>query len=381
MMSVAIQDGRRVFSAGPDGFRAACLPIVASTYFIPFPGVGAYTMPAVMTALIVLDFGRRWSLQELALGILCLTLSGFAFLVDIEKGLFALSISVALFGGMYGAKLRSDYALGPALLLHVGFAALSTASLVVSGEDVVPAFLYGETRHAVHANEFISARISGLYQEPSTFGLHMLLLSLLPMGGRARFYEVSFLCLAIVSTSMITLFALARLAWVLRAQVLTRAGLWYVVLLTPFVALIVVPALLFMGEKVWTYADTGILESTRFVVFAVAADVVLGGAVPWFGLSEDALKDFVVYDTGLFISTPLLLGFIGLPFLLLFIYLALRKPFMLLMGLTKMTISNPLAWAVLMRYERQRSTRTTQGRSSSERGQLERGKPPESPVR
>lgn len=324
------------------------VPILISVYLVPIPGFGTKLLPLLMLIYLLMD-----SRVRLKAGNLMLFGAGMAtvfLLMILEPGKmnFLIGLLLVIMISHLTEVAGRPWDLRKALWLHMAAAIFSAFSLIGLGYDMVPEILYGESRHAVHNNSFLTFRASGLYQEPSTMGLHMLLLSIWADRSHPdrKWIGLTFSGIALLTFSSITILAAFKIAIDLRHTLRSKS------------ALLLVPVILVGGyfalqsfygfflDKLILYNSNGFENAKRFEALFFTLDQIAVGRFNFFtGHPPETIQRFVLYDLGPLISTSLILGLSGV--ILMLVFLARMRPTILNFAIilsTKAAIGNPLLW-------------------------------------
>lgn len=346
--------GRRALSkSGASGLRDWLTPLVLSLFIVPLPGLGSRAIPFFLVIWLLSDPRLRVRQGEVLIYALLVVVGFVMILLQPEKAGFLISLLLALLITRLLEVIPRDWSLIPALWLLLSAAGVSFLSLVSLGYDMIPMALYGESRHAIHANAFLHFRISGLYLEPSTFGLHMLLLSIWAnhLHSDRRWVAMVFSVLALLTFSSITILAAFKIALDLRHLLRSRAA----VVLVPLVAVGGGTALynfyLFFTDKLILYQSRGLETAKRFeALFLTLDQISLGEFNFLLGHPPETIQKYVFYDLGPVLSVPLILGLGGV--LVILVFLARMRLTVLNLAIvlaTKATINNPLLWIATSR--------------------------------
>lgn len=335
------------------GVRSWVTPLMLSIYLLPMPGNGVQLMPVLLLVFLCLDSRIRFHWREpiifsaLVCAILVLTL--------IQPGkitFFATLIFMAVITRFMAAS-RRRWNLLPTLYLHSSMAGISLLSLSQFGYDILPNIFWGESRHWVHANEFVSFRVSGLYQEPSTFAVHMLLMAMWAdqVHRRRPLISLAFALLAAASFSSISIIAAIKILLSARRILGKQPGIFILPLILTVIAFLMRDFYLFFSEKLFIYSERGWQAASRFEALFFTLDKIAMNEFNFFlGHTTEVLHAFVIYDLGLVLSTLMIMGMPGLFVIAVFL---VRFNFSLLgiavIVITKVTIGNPLLWVATCR--------------------------------
>ncbi len=334
--------------------RAWLTPILLSLYFVPLPEIGARVVPFLLVFYLLTDLRMRFRPYDALAFVGLASATVVLIILDPAKFGFLVSLLLAILITRLINESQGNWNLIPVLWIHAGAVATSALTLIAFGYDLIPQLIYGESRHAVHDNVFLKFRVSGLYQEPSTLGLHMLLLSLWAdqTHPRQRFVSMTFAGIALLTFSSITILAAFKIVMDLRKVLRSKFSL----LLLPVVLVGGVVALrsfyLFFVEKVSLYAGQGLETAKRFEALFFTWDQIAFDEFNFFqGHDTDIIQKFVVYDLGPLLSTLLILGFPGALLVTAFL---VRMRFSLvniaIVLATKATLNNPLLWIATQRF-------------------------------
>ena len=323
---------------------------------MPIPGVGARAIPLLLILLLVSDPRARLKKNEFVIFIILSSLAFFLMLMQPEKIVFISSILLAILVNHLFTVIPREWSLIPTLWIHVTAAAISLASLTTSGSDFFPNFLYGESRHGIHINPYLNFRISGIYQEPSNFGLYMLLLSIWADHAhpKSRWVGMAFSIISLLTFSSVTILAAIKILYEVRGSLRSRTMMLLLPILMLGFGFILNIFYQFFSGKFVLYQAQGLEYSRRFEILTFTLDEIKLNRFSFLsGHSATVLEGYVVYDLGPLISTILILGFAGLIIAIFFI--ARMRPNLLNLAIvlvTKATINNPLLWIATRRFSK-----------------------------
>ena len=330
-------------------------PLFLSLYFVPITFVGSYGFPLLLIGSLLLFKKIEIEIYQIYIMIVSFSLLTLLALFDLSKAPFIFSIVLALFCSNLVAKSKLQMFLGPTLIAHIIFVFISYISILTNGDDFLPNLIYGESRHGIHKNDILNYRISGIYQEPATFGLHMLLLSIWSkkMNPNRIILANSFSILAILSFSSLTFLAILKVINDNFGTIKNNRGIIGTITLILLGFTISSSYYEFFISKLDLYMRNGIINSKRFEFLNLTANKYSTGELNLiFGHEMDAVQKYVVYDLGPVISTTLILG---IPGLILATTLIFRTKISLLnyviLLATKASINNPLLWIALLKKE------------------------------
>lgn len=334
--------------------REFIVPILLSLYFVPIPVLGAWAAPFLLLLCLLTDPRLSVPLSELLIYI------GFAFLILLmiliqpEKLSFLISLLLVVLISRMLELIARNWSLVPALWLHLGVALVSLLTLLSLGYDLLPMTIYGESRHGIHLNTFLTFRISGIYLEPSTMGLHMLLMSIWANHAHPekRWVAMTYSAMALASFSSVTIIAAFKIALDLRHQLRSRSALLLIPVLVLAGGIFLQRFYLFFEDKLSLYRAQGLDGSRRFEALFVTRDMISRGEFNiMLGHEIEIIQRYVFYDLGAVISTPMILGVGGV--LMVGAFLMRMRWSMINIAIvmaTKATINNPLLWIATRRF-------------------------------
>lgn len=342
------------------GLRDWMTPLLLSLYLVPLPGLGAHGIPFILVLWLLTDPRLCIRVVEVLIYFGLVAMGFLMILIQPDKFSFLISLMLVVLISRLLEILPRDWSLIPALWLHLGAAMVSLMTLVALGYDLAPMTLYGESRHAIHQNAFLTFRISGLYLEPSTMGLHMLLMSIWANHSHPdkRWVAMLYSGMSLVTFSSVTILAAFKIAHDLLLRLRSKAG----ILLIPVVILgsgmVLQPFYLFFTDKLALYNADGLENAKRFEALVFTLDMIgLGEFNLFLGHKVEVIQRYVFYDLGPVISTPMILGLGGV--LLILVFLARMRWSLLNIAIvmaTKATINNPLLWVATSRRRKLRTS-------------------------
>lgn len=333
------------------------LPFFASMYLIPFYFGFPLVIPLLCLFLTFCDLKPKWKSGEIFLVLFLVGSSLLIFLHSIDKAISFMVIAGCLFIALNYRDRLSNFSLSLAFCLHIIFALISFISLFFLGYDYIPEQIYGESRHLVHVNEFVSYRVSGIYREPSNFAVAMLLLAMwghqLQPSKLQHFQCLCFLGLSILTYSSVSILAMVYLFLKYGGTIFRAKSLPLFIILAPVLTLLAIPAVWFFIDKVILYQSRGLDDASRFQILSSFSD--FGAGFSWvFGASPKMLDDYVVYDLGPLLSPFLIYGAFGLIAIILFIRYAGFSMRLLILALTKVSPTNLLLWIVIINKDKRK---------------------------
>ncbi len=350
-LAVAVTAGDQIRT---DGIRAWVTPLLLSLFTVPLPGIGALGIPCLLAIWLLSDLRARIRVVEVLIYFVMVVL-GFAMtLVQPDKTMFIVSLMLVILLSRMMEVIPRQWSLIPALYIHAATLLISFASLLVLGFDVVTQTLHGESRNGIHNNPFLQFRISALYLEPSTLGVHMLLMSIWAQNAHPdkRWVSMAYAVFGALTFSSVTVLAGMKILFDARHLMRSRGGVMVAVAVFA-VSFFAAPVFyMFFADKLDLYSDRGMENAKRFaILFYTMDEISLGQFNLLLGHPTDVIKRFVVYDLGPVIATPMILGFVGLTIILVFV---MRMQWSLLnfaiVLATKATINNPLLWVATRRF-------------------------------
>ena len=351
----------RMLNGSTSGIRALATPLLVSLFVVPLPGVGVRAIPIFLIFWLLSDPKVRVRERDVMVFSIFALLGCTLMLAQPDKAVFVISLLLAILINQLLLSIPRHWSLVPTLWLHIIAALMSLATLLVYGSDLIPSLLYGESRHGIQADASLSFRISGVYQEPSTFGLHMLLLSIWAdhTDPHRRWVGSLFAVLALLTFSSITILAALQIVLQLRKSMSSRAWILLVPLVLVTGGTIMLIFYRFFAQKILLYQSMGWETVKRFeALFFTIREIDAGRYNFFLGHPAEVIQQFVIYDLGPIISTLLILGFGGVVTIIIFLA---RMRFTLLniavIAATKATINSPLLWIATSRFPRRRNSR------------------------
>jgi len=209
--------------------------------------------------------------------------------------------------------------------------------------DFFPNLLYGESRHLVQSNTFVNFRPSGVFQEPSTFAVYYLVIAILLSKiskEKNRKYIIFSILLSLLTFSVISLlFPIVLIPFFKRIR---------------YIFLLFIPIIFFIYEfinqfafnKINAYFDMGIENYARFeLLFEYLNDF------NYYGFQND-LSAYVAYDLGPIVYLFIFAGIFSFPLIIFLLFKAFKNLNLLVLLLTKISISNPLFWIAMNNRQR-----------------------------
>ena len=331
------------------------MPLFASMFVIPFFYDLPIFIPLCCILLTFFDLKQEWKTTEV---ILLAFITAFTFLMfthSFSKGVSLFGVLASIFIALNFKDRDYDFSLSLTFFFHILVVSSSFLSLYYFGYDYLPQLIYQESRHAVHFNEIVSYRVSGIYREPSNLGLSMLFLAMwghqMKQTRFIRFQCLCFLAIAILTYSSVSLLALVYLVYFYRKALLSSETLRISIFLVPVLVIISIPVVSFFIDKFTLYQNQGLENATRFLILSSGLQLADNFSFI-FGIVPSVLSDYVVYDLGPLISTLLVFGLCGLIPLIYFIKNAGFSIQLIILALTKVTLSNLLVWFVIFNRNR-----------------------------
>lgn len=325
-------------------------------------GVFMFAVPAFgvnvnLFYLISLLFILRWKVNKHRLKVYLFNLAIivpllFVLLVYPSKWLTLLVLFVAFTTGLYDKYNLKG--LKVILYVLIGSTLLSYITLLLSGQDLLPSILYGESRHSVGAFQEASFRPSGFYLEPSTLAYHFLLLAFLfdLIGKRFNTGVDKYIRICIVF-SFLTLSPASLVGLVFLKKFKIKKLRYRVpVYIAGLVMLYTIIKLLLYKLEVYSSLGFASVERFKALYRAFDGDIM-------FGLSISEISNMVIYDNGPIISLILYFGYFSIPLILFLLYIVIKDWRFLALLLIKIPFTNPLLWMVattIIVYGRNNST-------------------------
>ena len=330
------------------------LPLFGSIFLVPIFYDKPLIFPLICVLLSLCDLKPRWKSSEIIILISMTAFSIFMFTHSFFKGLSLLSTVISVFIVLNFKDRDYKFSLALTFVFHVVLVLISFVSLIYLGYDYFPDLIFGESRHLVHNNDIASFRVSGIYREPSNLGLSMLLLAMwghqMTSTRATNFLCLVFLGIAILSYSSVSILALVYILYTFKS-VLFKAK--YLFFLVPTFVFISIPVVNFFIDKFLIYQSNGLENATRFLI--ISSGLGSGNNYSWiFGAEAKLLKDYVVLDLGPILSTAIIFGVCGLIPLIYFIMNAGFSMRLVILSLTKVTLTHPLIWFVVLYKKREK---------------------------
>ena len=229
------------------------------------------------------------------------------------------------------------------LFLFVGFHLFSYYSLITYGFDMIPSYLYGESRHLVGVNSLIEFRPSGLFLEPSTFSVSYSALTIMLLYNKdndrfKKLYLILSVVFAILTFSVISIISIIILLVYFRTFI--NSYLYRIILTLSSSFFIFSFFTEFIIPKLSLYLENGIEKYSRVrLVFDALENFSL--------IPTNYVSQGIALDNGAIVFLFLLAGIFSLP---LITYL-MKKSFLdfkiLLLILSKISITYPLIWLLI----------------------------------
>lgn len=229
------------------------------------------------------------------------------------------------------------------LFLFIGFHIISFISLNYFGFDLIPLYIYGESRHLVGVNSLIQFRPSGLFLEPSTLSINYIALTIMFIYNKEKTrFKKLFLFLSVIFSiltfSVISIISLIIILVHLRK--IFNSFLYKVLLISSSLFFISSFFTKFIIPKISLYIDSGLENYSRFELIYVA--------LKNFGITPIKLvQEGVALDNGPIIYLLLLSGIYSLPLILFLLKNSLKDSKLLLLIFTKISVTYPLIWLIL----------------------------------
>ncbi len=254
---------------------------------------------------------------------------------EFDPTLFYILMAIILSANKFNLESKN---LRIILFILFVFHLISFLSLYQFDVDIIPNYIYGESRHLVQSNTLVDFRPSGIFQEPSTFAVHYLIIAILLMNISAeknKKYIIFSIILSLLTFSVISLL--------------------FTIVLIPFfkkiryIFLLFIPIIFFMYEfvnqfaynKVNSYFDMGLENYSRFeLLFEYINNFT------YYGFSED-FSNYVSYDLGPVVFLFIYAGIFSFPLIIYLLLKAYKNINLFILILTKISVVNPLFWIVI----------------------------------
>ena len=324
------------------------VPLLISLYFVPMPVLSVKLLPFILVALLLTDSRLRINVAEVATHCFFVACGFLILTIQPEKFLPLVSFMLAFLVSRLLWLIPRDWSFVPTLSLNVGAALASLLTLHFTGNDFISSTIYGESRHGIHVNSFLDFRISGLYQEPSTMAIQMLLMSVWASNAHPKknWVPLGFSILAMASFSSVTIIAMLKIAMDQKRVLLSNAGL-KAAALAALVGYWFLPTFYyFFMDKVQVYSALDIDSIRRLELIFVTSNLIKIGEFDFLlGHTVELLQNYVVYDLGIILATPMIFGLLGLLMLIVFLKgMRWNLINVILVIATKAAIINPLLW-------------------------------------
>ncbi len=232
----------------------------------------------------------------------------------------------------------SNKSLKTILFIFIFFHLLSVVSILQTGYDFIPDFIYGESRHYVQNNTLINFRPSGIFQEPSTFAIHYLIIAILLLREKTS-ENIKYVFLSILA-SLFTFSVISVLFILILIPFLKKAK---------YIFLIFIPLGFFIYEflnqfalnKINNYFDIGIQNYSRFELLFKYLDNF------YFAGFYENLSNYVAYDLGPIIFLFIYAGIFSFPIIIYISMRCIKDLNLLVLVFTKISVVSPLFWVVL----------------------------------
>lgn len=223
------------------------------------------------------------------------------------------------------------------------FQLFSFYSLINYGYDLVPNYLYGESRHLVGVNDLIQFRPSGIYMEPSTLSIYYtgILIIIFLNKEKFKYKNVLIIIAALFSVLTFSIISLVSLLLILINYRRFVTNFLYRLFLAIISSLFVYNFVTyFVIGKISLYNEKGLDNYSRFELVYKMIDNI--------GLFPNNLTELgVSLDNGPIIYLLLFCGVYSIPIILYILKKSRNNSGLLLLLITKISITYPLFWVIL----------------------------------
>ncbi|MDB4638253.1 hypothetical protein OAE64_00025 [bacterium] len=234
------------------------------------------------------------------------------------------------------------------LTVLIVFQIISFYSIVNLGYDFVPDYLYGESRHRVGVNDFIQFRPSGIYQEPSTLAIYYIATLVILFTSKEKHKHKRILIAIAALSSVLTFSVISLISLVLLIIYNKRfiKGFLYQSSIAIISSLFIYHFVTsFVITKVSSYSEKGLDNYNRLQLVYKIFDN------NWF-IPKNLIKEGVAFDNGPLVFLFLFCGIYSIPMILYLVIKSKNNAGLLLMLITKISITYPLFWAILKNNEK-----------------------------
>lgn len=303
------------------------VPILGSKFVIPL-------ILAVITVPNLKYLNSKFYLHAL---ILCLPIlfSRLLFSIEFDVTILYVLASIILSVNKVSFNKKSLLAV---LFVFIFFHLISFVSLIQFNIDIIPEYIYGESRHNVQNNSFISFRPSGIFQEPSTLAIHYLVVTIFLM--RDSIEKNSKYIFLSIFFSMLT-FSVISILFILVLIPYLKKFKYVVAVFVPLIYFVYEFVSQFALNKIETYFNSGIEQYSRFELLFKYLDNFY-----FAGFYED-FSSYVAYDLGPVIFLFIYAGIFSIPIIVYIVSKSLKNLNVLVLIFTKISIVSPLFWIVL----------------------------------
>lgn len=233
------------------------------------------------------------------------------------------------------------------LSIFIAFHLFSFVSILYYGYDLIPQYLYGESRHLVGVNTLIKIRPSGLYPEPSTLAINYIAISIILFLRKENYKYKNVLISLSILFSILTFSVISIVSVLILVsnyrhyfksffyKFIIAGGLSY--FLYNFMTLFVLP-------KIGLYSDRGLDSYKRFELFYVMSENI--GFKP-----VNFTKSGVALDNGPITYLILFCGVYAIPMIFYILKKSKNNLDVILILFTKISLTYPLLWLILKNNE------------------------------
>jgi len=225
-------------------------------------------------------------------------------------------------------------------------------SIINFGYDLVPKYLFGESRHLVGFNDLIKYRPSGIYLEPSTLAVYYIAILIILFLSKEKHKYKNVLIIITTIFSILTFSVISLVSLLILAIYYKRfiGNFIYKTIIVISISLFTYSFVMsFVIGKVNLYMEEGFDSYSRFQLVYKMFDNI--GFVP-----ENLVELGVSLDNGPIIFLLLFCGVYSIPMIFFIIKKSKNNKGLLLLLATKISITYPLIWVILRNNEKVKSS-------------------------
>ena len=268
-----------------------------------------------------------------------------------EAPITSLSIFISM---VIGSSIReiNINSIKVVLTIIILFHLFSFYSIINYGYDLLPEYLHGESKHLVGINSLIQIRPSGIYSEPSTLSIHYIAISVF-IFLKKESYKHKTLIISLATLFSLLTFSIISLVSILIIIVnyrkLLLASIYKLIIATGLSFSIYNFVIKFVIPKVELYTNNGLDNYKRSELFFLMIENI--GFTP-----VNYTKLGVALDNGPIIYLMLFCGIYSLPLIFFILKKSKNNTELLLLLITKISITYPLFWFILTSNEKNKSS-------------------------